>query len=67
MAPIPDERHIAFMREALQMAEHILQSGETPVGDILVYKDEIVDRGRMTRTEHNTERGTRNSVPLPKC
>jgi tRNA(adenine34) deaminase len=38
--------HEAFMREALALAREAAESGEAPVGAVVVVGDEIVGRGR---------------------
>ncbi|POS85674.1 hypothetical protein EPUL_001957 [Erysiphe pulchra] len=39
------QKHLAFMREAILMAEFALEKSETPVGCVLVYGDRIISRG----------------------
>ncbi|EKV15884.1 hypothetical protein PDIG_22390 [Penicillium digitatum PHI26] len=40
-----DSRHGHFMKQALLMGEKALESGETPVGCVLVHDDQIVGSG----------------------
>ncbi|RMJ26866.1 adenosine deaminase [Aspergillus sp. HF37] len=40
-----ESKHVDFMQQALQMGEAALQTGETPVGCVLVYEGQIVGRG----------------------
>ncbi|CAL5869349.1 uncharacterized protein PFLUO_LOCUS3578 [Penicillium psychrofluorescens] len=57
---MPDAaKHAAFMKEALQMGEKALHSGETPVGCVLVYNDQIVAWG-MNDTNRSLN-GTRHA------
>ncbi|KAJ5473666.1 hypothetical protein N7475_003232 [Penicillium sp. IBT 31633x] len=52
-------RHGYFMKQALLMGEKALQSGETPVGCVLVYNNEIVGFG-MNDTNRSMN-GTRHA------
>ncbi|RKF58496.1 tRNA-specific adenosine deaminase subunit TAD2 [Erysiphe neolycopersici] len=53
------QKHLAFMREAILMAELALEKSETPVGCILVYEDRIISRGiNDTNRSYN---GTRHA------
>ncbi|KAJ5605065.1 hypothetical protein N7510_010219 [Penicillium lagena] len=52
-------KHEAFMKQALRMGEKALQSGETPVGCVLVYNDQIVAWG-MNDTNRSLN-GTRHA------
>ncbi|KAJ5632225.1 hypothetical protein N7490_008564 [Penicillium lividum] len=54
-----DSRHAYFMKQALLMGEKALQSGETPVGCVLVYNDQIVGYG-MNDTNRSMN-GTRHA------
>lgn len=49
--------HDKYMKEALQEAKEALLAGEFPVGCVMVYKDEIVSRGRRinSRPPHGNE------------
>ncbi|KAJ5128443.1 hypothetical protein N7448_002162 [Penicillium atrosanguineum] len=58
-ALVEDSRHAYFMQEALSMGEKALGSGETPVGCVLVYNDQIVGRG-MNDTNRSMN-GTRHA------
>ena len=40
-----------YMREALNLANSSYQNGEVPVGAVVVYKGEIIGRGRNMRKE----------------
>ncbi|RAH82964.1 cytidine and deoxycytidylate deaminase zinc-binding domain protein [Aspergillus japonicus CBS 114.51] len=54
-----DSRHAYFMKQALIMGEKALETGETPVGCVLVYKNEIVGSG-MNDTNKSMN-GTRHA------
>ncbi|OQD68506.1 hypothetical protein PENDEC_c034G05141 [Penicillium decumbens] len=54
-----DSRHAYFMKQALLMGEKALQSGETPVGCVLVHNDRIVGSG-MNDTNRSMN-GTRHA------
>ncbi|KAJ5486342.1 hypothetical protein N7530_000642 [Penicillium desertorum] len=56
---IEDSRHGYFMKQALLMGEKALQSGETPVGCVLVHNDQIVGFG-MNDTNRSMN-GTRHA------
>ena len=49
--------HDKYMKEALQEAKEALLTGEFPVGCVMVYKDEIISRGRRinSRPPHGNE------------
>jgi tRNA(adenine34) deaminase len=44
-----DERHISFMREALDLADAAATMGEVPVGALVVRGDEILGQGHNLR------------------
>ena len=52
-----EEQDIKYMREAVNEASKAIESGEVPIGCVIVYKDEIIGRG------HNL----RNSKKNPLC
>lgn len=52
-----EEQDIKYMREAINEASKAIESGEVPIGCVIVYKDEIIGRG------HNL----RNSKKNPLC
>ena len=52
-----EEQDIKYMREAVNEASKAIESGEVPIGCVIVYKDEIIGRG------HNL----RNSKKKPLC
>ncbi|PKX93238.1 nucleoside deaminase [Aspergillus novofumigatus IBT 16806] len=54
-----DSRHAYFMKQALLMGEKALESGETPVGCVLVHHDRIVGSG-MNDTNKSMN-GTRHA------
>ncbi|KAJ5659100.1 hypothetical protein N7507_005551 [Penicillium longicatenatum] len=54
-----DSRHAYFMQQALLMGEKALECGETPVGCVLVYNDQIVGYG-MNDTNRSMN-GTRHA------
>ncbi|KAL5356192.1 cytidine deaminase-like protein [Aspergillus floccosus] len=56
---LEDPKHAYFMQEALNMGEKALESGETPVGCVLVYQDKIVGYG-MNDTNKSMN-GTRHA------
>ncbi|KAJ6140457.1 APOBEC/CMP deaminase zinc-binding [Penicillium chermesinum] len=58
-APAADPGHTYFMKQALLMGEKALQAGETPVGCVLVYNDQIVGHG-MNDTNRSMN-GTRHA------
>lgn len=39
------EKHIKFMNEALKEAQRAYELDETPIGAVIVYKDQIIARG----------------------
>lgn len=41
----PAQKHIQFMRKALDLAKRAKEEGEVPVGAIVVYKDMIIGKG----------------------
>ncbi|KAJ5096255.1 APOBEC/CMP deaminase zinc-binding, partial [Penicillium alfredii] len=58
-----DSRHAFFMQQALLMGEKALQSGETPVGCVLVHDDQIVGSDPSLYMERIAEnpQGTRHA------
>ena len=52
-----EEQDIKYMKEAVNEASKAIESGEVPIGCVIVYKDEIIGRG------HNL----RNSKKNPLC
>ena len=52
-----EEQDIKYMRQAVNEASKAIESGEVPIGCVIVYKDEIIGRG------HNL----RNSKKNPLC
>ena len=52
-----EEQDIKYMREAVNEASKAIESGEVPIGCVIVYQDEIIGRG------HNL----RNSKKNPLC
>ena len=52
-----EEQDIKYMREAVNEASKAIESGEVPIGCVIVYKDESIGRG------HNL----RNSKKNPLC
>ncbi|GLI80065.1 tRNA(adenine34) deaminase [Penicillium ochrochloron] len=52
-------KHAHWMKEALKMGETALKHGETPVGCVLVYNDQVVGRG-MNDTNRSMN-GTRHA------
>lgn len=52
-----EDQDIKYMREAVNEASKAIESGEVPIGCVIVYKDEIIGRG------HNL----RNSKKNPLC
>lgn len=58
-APEQDSHHAYFMKQALLMGERALETGETPVGCVLVYDNKIVGSG-MNDTNRSMN-GTRHA------
>ncbi|KAB8069282.1 cytidine and deoxycytidylate deaminase zinc-binding domain protein [Aspergillus leporis] len=54
-----DSRHAYFMKQALLMGERALETGETPVGCVLVHENQIVGSG-MNDTNRSMN-GTRHA------
>ncbi|KAJ5683179.1 hypothetical protein N7462_006344 [Penicillium macrosclerotiorum] len=54
-----DSKHAHFMKQALLMGEKALECGETPVGCVLVYNDQVVGSG-MNDTNRSMN-GTRHA------
>ncbi|KAJ9229796.1 hypothetical protein DTO271D3_2042 [Paecilomyces variotii] len=54
-----ETQHEYFMKQALVMGEKALETGETPVGCVLVYKGEVIARG-MNDTNKSMN-GTRHA------
>jgi len=50
MKTVPMSRHEDYMKESLKEARTALAAGEFPVGCIMVYKGEIISRGRRTNS-----------------